>query len=55
MLVNGDLEDTKGDVFRGFGFQDGPGTDTFADHEIVHHGKTSCRFEAGGPEPQPSG
>ncbi len=48
-LKNGDLEDTKGDTFRGFGYQDGPGADTFADRKVVHQGRTSCRFAADGP------
>jgi hypothetical protein len=44
-LVNGDLERTKGDVFTGFGFQDDPGKASFADHQIAHHGKVSCRMQ----------
>ena len=50
-LVNGDLEDLKGESFRGFGYQDEPGKVTVADHEVAHHGKTSCRMQnlAGAP------
>ncbi len=44
-LVNGDLEETRGDVFTGFSFQDDPGKCTFADRDVVHHGKVSCRME----------
>lgn len=47
-LANGDFEETNGDKFLRFGFQDGPGTATLADHKVVHHGKTSCRMEAAG-------
>jgi hypothetical protein len=46
-LKNGGLEETKGDgnVFVGFGYQDNPGKSTFADREVVHGGKVSCRME----------
>lgn len=44
-LVNGDLESARGDIFVGFSFQDDPGKCTFADHDVVHQGKTSCRME----------
>jgi len=44
-LLNGDLEDTKGDRFVGFSFQDDPGTTTFADRDTVHGGKVSCRMQ----------
>src|SRR5262249_1793602 len=44
-LVNGDLQETKGDRFVGFAFQDEPGKATFADREVTHHGKVSCRME----------
>ena len=44
-LRNGDLEETKGDRFLGFSFQDDPGKTTFADREVVHSGKVSCRME----------
>lgn len=44
-LTNGDLEQVKGDRFVGFSFQDDPGVTTFADREVVHHGKVSCRMQ----------
>ncbi len=44
-LANGGMEETKGDVIRGFGFQDAPGKATFADHKVYHHGNTSCRLD----------
>jgi hypothetical protein len=50
-LENGDLEESSGNAFRGFGFQDDPGRDTFADHKVFHHGRQSCRMDAAGPSP----
>lgn len=44
-LANGGLEETKGNTFLGFGYQDNPGQTTHADHSIVHGGRTSCRME----------
>ena len=44
-LRNGDLEETRGKSFAGFGYQDGPGKATVIDREVVHGGKTSCRME----------
>ncbi len=44
-IVNGDLEQARGDRFTGFSFQDDPGATSFADHEVVHHGKSSCRMQ----------
>ncbi len=44
-LKNGNLEQVQGDRFVGFGFQDDPGVTTFADHNVVHGGRVSCRFE----------
>ena len=44
-IKNGDLEETKGDRFTGFSSQDEPGTLSFADTEVVHHGKVSCRMQ----------
>jgi len=44
-LRNGDLEQVNGHKFVGFGFQDDPGKISFADSEIVHGGKVSCRLE----------
>jgi hypothetical protein len=49
-ISNGDLEDFDGNRFRKFGHQDEPGTLTFVDHAVAHHGKTSCRIEAAGAE-----
>ncbi|OAI55171.1 hypothetical protein AYO44_00210 [Planctomycetaceae bacterium SCGC AG-212-F19] len=46
-LRNGDLEQTNGDRFIGFGFQDEPGKRTVADRETVHGGKVSCRIQDG--------
>lgn len=44
-LANGGLEQTRGDRFTGFSFQDDPGRKTFADRDVVHGGKVSCRME----------
>jgi hypothetical protein len=44
-VVNGDLERTNADQFVGFSFQDDPGKASFADREVVHHGKVSCRMQ----------
>src|SRR5262249_13933531 len=46
-FINGDLEQTNGDRFTGFSFQDEPGKRTVADRETVHGGKTSCRMQDG--------
>jgi hypothetical protein len=45
VVINGGLEDVKGDRFTGFTFQDDPGVTTFADREVVHGGKVSCRMQ----------
>jgi hypothetical protein len=45
-VVNGDFEDTNGNHFKGWGFQDDEGVVSFADHDIVHSGKTSIRMES---------
>jgi hypothetical protein len=50
-LVNGGLEEVKGDRFAGFTLQDGPGQITFADREVVHQGKLSCRMQDPGKGP----
>ncbi len=42
---NGDFENVSGNHFQGWSFQDDEGVTTFADHEIVHGGKTSLRME----------
>src|SRR5262245_28300191 len=44
-LVNGGLEEVKGDRFAGFNLQDSPGKVTFADRAVVHGGKVSCRMQ----------
>ena len=42
---NGDFEDVSGNHFKGFSFQDDEGVTTFADHDVVHGGKTSLRMQ----------
>jgi hypothetical protein len=54
-LVNGDLEEVNGDRFAGFALQDDPGKTTFADREVVHHGKVSCRMQDLGQNPHGHG
>lgn len=44
-IVNGDFEQAKGDQFAGWTLQDSPGETTFADHAVVHSGKTSLRMQ----------
>jgi hypothetical protein len=44
-VVNGDFEDVTGNHFNGWAFQDDEGLTTFADHDVVHDGKTSLRME----------
>src|SRR5207245_2216625 len=44
-LRNGGLEETRGDHFVGFAFQDEPGKSTFRDDKVVHTGKLSCRMQ----------
>jgi hypothetical protein len=44
-LVNGDFEDVKDNHFAGWTLQDDEGVIAFADHEVVHGGKTSLRME----------
>jgi len=50
-LTNGGLEETRGDVFGGFSYQDAPGKGTVADREVVHGGKVSCRMQDFGATP----
>jgi hypothetical protein len=45
-VVNGDFEDVKDNHFNGWAFQDDEGVTTFADHDVVHSGKTSLRMES---------
>jgi hypothetical protein len=44
-LLNGDFEAAKAEQFSGWTMQDDPGVTTFADHEVVHGGRTSLRME----------
>ncbi len=44
-IVNGDLERTEDHLFTGFMLQDDPGKTTFADHAVVHGGRTSFRIQ----------
>ena len=44
-IANGGLEETKGDRFTGFSFQDDPGRTTFADREVHHGGNVACRMQ----------
>ncbi len=41
---NGGFEDFNGDTARGMGFQDNPGTTTFADRQTKHGGNASLRM-----------
>lgn len=45
-LVNADFETANGNRFTGWPMQDDEGVTSFADHEVVHGGKTSLRMEA---------
>jgi hypothetical protein len=52
-LANGDFEESDGDTFKGWTFQDAPGQTTFADRTTTHSGATSLRmerFRASSPE-----
>lgn len=44
-LIPGDFENSKGDTFSGWGYQDEPGQGTFADSVIKHGGKSSLRLQ----------
>ncbi len=44
-LAGGDFEKAEGDKFAGWEMQDNVGTSTFADHDVVHGGRTSVRME----------
>ncbi len=50
-VQNGDFEATSGNKFLGWGWQDDVGVTTFADHDVVHGGKTSLRMENIGKNP----
>jgi hypothetical protein len=45
-VANGDFEQVSGNHFKGWTFQDDEGVTTFADHDVVHGGKTSLRMES---------
>ncbi len=47
-VLNGGFEEAEGNHFAGWSLQDDEGTTTFADHEVVHGGKTSLRMESVG-------
>jgi len=44
-VLNADFEEADGNHFKRWGFQDDEGVTTFADHTVVHGGKTSLRME----------
>ena len=44
-IADGGFEDVTGNHFNGWAFQDDEGKTTFADHDVVHSGKTSLRME----------
>ena len=46
-IKNGSLEQSRGDQFTGFNWQDDPGVTTFADRSIRHQGRVACRLEPG--------
>lgn len=45
-VLNADFEDVQGNHFNGWTLQDDEGVTTFADHDVVHGGKTSLRMES---------
>ena len=45
-VLNADFEEVAGNHFKSWAFQDDEGLTTFADHEVVHGGKTSLRMES---------
>ncbi len=45
-VLNADFEEAGGNHFKRWGFQDDEGVTTFADHDVVHGGKTSLRMES---------
>ncbi len=44
-VLNSDFEEANGNHFKGWSFQDDEGVTTFADHDVVHGGKTSLRMQ----------
>ena len=47
-VLNRGFEEVEGNHFAGWTLQDDEGVTTFADHEVVHGGKTSLRMESVG-------
>jgi hypothetical protein len=47
-VANAGFEQANGDAFPGFVLQDGPGRITFADTNVVHGGRVSCRLQDAG-------
>jgi hypothetical protein len=45
VVPGGDFENVRGDHFLDWTFQDNEGRSIFADHQVVHGGKTSVRME----------
>ncbi len=45
-VVNSDFEVAAGNHFSGWSLQDDEGVTTFADHEVMHGGKSSLRMES---------
>ena len=50
-ILNADFEEAEGNHFKRWAFQDDEGVTTFADHDVVHGGKTSLRMESIGKNP----
>ena len=48
---NGDFEESNGNHFNGWAFQDDEGVTTFADHQVTHGGHASLRMENIGKNP----
>jgi hypothetical protein len=48
LVTNAGFEDVTGNQFRGWELESSSGTPLFADHEVVHGGKTSVRIEPNG-------
>jgi Carbohydrate binding domain len=51
-VLNGGFENMTGNHFNDWSLQDDEGVTTFADHEVVHGGKTSLRMESIGKNRQ---
>lgn len=50
-IRNGDFEEVVENHFKGWAWQDDEGITTFADHTVVHGGKSSLRMESIGKNP----